>query len=144
MRGLVPLREDRSPRAASHAEPSGQPFHAHGDWSLPPGTGPRELNSQDLADFSFFSLATRTGTGLSHQGPVPESNTCAQSSFCRPQCLRGPVSPARDRSLPPGTSPREQNLSNAGFHQFALRGPTSMHFGAFDFFGFSEAYQHDP
>nr|CAD1824853.1 unnamed protein product [Ananas comosus var. bracteatus] len=47
------------------------------DLSLP-GTGPGEQSSQDLAKFSLSSLVARTGTGLSHQRQVPESNTCAQ------------------------------------------------------------------
>nr|CAD1842411.1 unnamed protein product [Ananas comosus var. bracteatus] len=33
-------------------------LYAYEDWSVPPGTGPRELSSQDLAKFSSFSQVT--------------------------------------------------------------------------------------
>nr|CAD1821641.1 unnamed protein product [Ananas comosus var. bracteatus] len=95
--------------------------YGYGDQSSPPGTGPREQYSQDLANFSFFSLAAHTGTGLSRQGLVPESNTCAQR-FSAAHHAYG------NRSLIPGTGPREQNLPSVDLRYLLSWTPTPMHF----------------
>nr|CAD1825861.1 unnamed protein product [Ananas comosus var. bracteatus] len=99
-------------------------FYAYGDRSSPPGTGPREQNSQDLAKFSFSSLAARTGTGLSQQGPVPESNTCAQRfsaahhAYGNGPPYQGPVSESK-------------NLPSAYLHYLLSWTTTLMHFLGF-------------
>nr|CAD1824778.1 unnamed protein product [Ananas comosus var. bracteatus] len=78
----------------------------------------------DLADLSFFSLAAHTGTDLSPQGPVPESNTCAQT-------LSAAHNAYGNRSLILGTGPREQKSAKCRFSPVCSPRPAPMHFLGF-------------
>nr|CAD1830221.1 unnamed protein product [Ananas comosus var. bracteatus] len=85
-------------------------FYAYGNRSLPPRTGPRELDLRAGAVCCTHHLREPVPRARDRS---PRADLCAGPFLCR--------NPAYgNRSLIPGTSPRVQNLPSADFALFAL------------------------